>query len=257
MGIHYVLAGKCVFFNRVLLSFSYLLILLFRYYKPCTSMRLINYHSHVPEHELVNTFTMRVVVASRYDSGGSILRSYHRILEEMWANSLPRRMMQACLFHTRKYCLGRNGGSKRLWLRMLSDHIYKLKIGSVSYEEFHADLWDKLRRGSYVLGQYKLEDDVSLECALKVHSKRELFKAGDPKISVIWRGKQSRNYHKMLRSKYPRCFATVSHPRQYSLRRLTHGKVKRGGAVERMQKYMKLKSVSRSALRKWTGLCVE
>lgn len=106
------------------------------YRKPITSERSVNFFSNVPRYEFVNTFMMRFVVASLYDSGGSFLRSYWVVLKESWYNSIPKRFVQLILYKASKYYLGRREGHKRAFLMFLASEIYHIDLSIVLYETF-------------------------------------------------------------------------------------------------------------------------
>lgn len=170
----------------------------FRYRKSISSERLVNYHSTVPSHELSNTFTMRLVVACRYDSGGSYMESLHIILNEMYWNSVPRRIMRVCLNRARRYFLGRRSEHKSSWLSLLAAQIYHLLIGPYSYEDFSFHLIRLFHRCGYDPVLLAFEDDVTGVCRFRNHPPRQFHVSGDPINILSYRGNLSIHLFKDL-----------------------------------------------------------
>lgn len=192
----------------------------FRYRKPISSNRLINFHSVVPSHEILNTFTMRLVNSSRYDSGGSFLKSYHLIIIEMYDNSLPRRFMRHCFLRSLRYNLGRSGNSKRIWCRFLSKYIYEITISS-SYDDFIHKLHLIARR--YVIDSniFELKDDTH-PYPVPSTVKKVYHVPGAPLIKISYRGKRSQVLFQHLRRHYKFCTAVYQHDKYFGSRRLCH-----------------------------------
>lgn len=100
-----------------------------RYRKSICSERLVNYHSVIPFHEILNTYSSRVVTCSRLDRGLGFLKSYSMIINEMFYNSCPRRVIQQILMNAKNYDLGRREQHKQRWLSYLIKQIYFLPLG--------------------------------------------------------------------------------------------------------------------------------
>lgn len=204
-----------------------------RYRKPITSNRLINYHSTIPLHELVNTFVQRFVVASRYDSGGSFLQSYHIILHEMYENSVPLRIMRLCLNRARRYFLGREVSAKKSWLTRLSKEIFNINVSTSSYDIFISQLKLHISFQGSSLDPFNLKDDSTSKCAFQNHVKRVFHVPGDPIIILPYRGPQSVRLHRMLRYKYSACTTVYQHDRYYSARKLLTSGLENRYSLER------------------------
>lgn len=77
----------------------------------------------------------------------------------MFYNSCPRRYIRLCLQRCQRYHLGRKDKHKRLWLNILSDNIYKIKLGVGNYEDFMHGLYVCV--GSNLKSYINFSDDVS------------------------------------------------------------------------------------------------
>lgn len=205
---------QCIDNNNFLFPYKYI----YRYRKPISSNRLINYHSVIPAHEIINTYTMRVVNASRYDSGGSFLKSYHIIFNEMYDNSLPRRIMRQCFIRSLRYALGRSSYSKQIWCRFLSKHIYEIVI-TPSYDDFVIRLHIVAERHDYDSDLFVFIDDVHPYPIPKT-IKPVYHEPGAPLVKITYRGRRSQVLYQHLRRHYKRCTAVYQHDRYFGMRRL-------------------------------------
>lgn len=200
------------------------------YRKSISSERCTNFHSSAPLHELINTYTQRFVICNRYDSGGGILKSYFMILIEMWNNSVPRRIIRVCINNSRRYNLGRCNENKKHWLTILSQYIYKLKLGTeTTYEEFQNHLYRIFTSKNLNMNKLKFFDDTS-KTVLKNHIKikqKTPYYTGGPIFIFPYRGRQSIGFHNLLCRNYRRVCAVYRHDKYYSLRRLMQKGVKR------------------------------
>lgn len=171
------------------------------YWKPITSSRCVNFHSKAPRRELISTYVQRIATASIYDSGGSILYSYHRILNEMYHNSLPRAIMLKILRIVSGKDLGRNSSAKVLLLSYLCRHLFSLRLG-VSYVEFISVLRIKsdfdwvLSNQKDVIhivrsGEYNTINTIG-------RGSKNRFGGGDPLVTIPYHGGRSERLHKML-----------------------------------------------------------
>lgn len=200
--------------------------------KPYSSMRIINYHSHVPYPELLNTYAARLVTASCYDTGGGFLQGYHTVLEEMWSNSLPTRVMSSCLLRACWYGLGRCADLKRHWLQVLSILVDVIELGGSTYDDFVYRLSEIFIDSDCELDAFVFNDDVAVQCALP--ARVPVVRPSGGKIVVPWRGPQSDECLRLLRENYPNCMVAVSHPRHYSARHLFMRGAERMPAEERV-----------------------
>lgn len=191
-----------------------------RYQKPITSQRLVNFHSTIPSHEILNTYSMRFVVASRYDSGSGFLVSYFKILQEMWSNSIPRRLVGLCLLRAQRYHLGRCKDAKHFWLGVLGKEVAAYRFGgSVNFGEFLESLHELFISHGMDLGRFELKDDIQSICPFSSHQKTGVYQDGDPIEVLTYRGRQSVRFHHLMRRKYGRLFCAFRHDRYFSLRR--------------------------------------
>lgn len=177
---------------------------------------------------------MRIVVASRFDSGSRFLKSYFIILKEMLCNNLPRRLMRLCLNKCHSYTLGRNADLKASWLRILAKHIMELRINAHSFSHFYGFLCDLVYREEYHLSLLNLKDDHTLHSPFKRKPRQIYHVPGDPIIKVTYRGKQSVSLYQHLRKKYPKCTVVYQHDRYHSMRQLCHKGLEKRSAKERL-----------------------
>lgn len=187
-------------------------------------------------HEIVNTYSMRVVTISRYDTGGSFLTGYHTLLEEMWSNSLPRRIMKICLARAMRYSLGRQEGNKRSWLRNIQRFMYELQFGGISFADFLDNMVDLFLKNDINLDLLTLLDDVGAGASFARGARRNPYEAADSRHVLTFRGKQSVRFCRLLSSKYKRCFVSLRHDRYYGSRRLVQKGVERRSAHARYVK---------------------
>lgn len=188
---------------------------------------------------------MRFVVASRYDSGGSFLDSFFIILNEMYWNSVPRRLMRVCLNRACRYFLGRKSASKIAWLKILAIEVYHLFIGSVSLDTFLSGLRCRFHICGYDSSLFVFEHDSSTICRFRNHPTRQFHIPGDPINILPYRGRQSVRVFKELRSRYSDCTTVFRHDRYYSIRRLTHHGLEHRSAKARKQRRILRGSSSR------------
>lgn len=165
---------------------------------------------------------MRIVVASRYDSGSSFLKSYHMILVEMYYNSVPKRIIRVCLNRSKRYFLGRVADRKREWLTILAVHIMTLKLYDMAYDVFLHNLRCIFIRHGLNINLFELSDDVETVCRFRNHPKNVFHEPGDPIIIIDYRGKQSERLHQVLRKKYSKCTTVYRHDRYFSSIQLFH-----------------------------------
>lgn len=120
---------------------------------------------------------MRFVIASRYDSGSGFLYSYFVILNEMYHNSCPKRYMKLCMQRCMRYHLGREDNSKRIWLNLLSSHIYMIRLGIAHYDRFIDELYKCI--GPKMKGHMCFKDDMSDDFAYPQIGRRLFHQAGE------------------------------------------------------------------------------
>lgn len=192
------------------------------YRKEITSERSVNYFSNVPRYEFVNTFMMRFVVASLYDSGGGFLRSYWVLLRESWYNSIPKRFIQLILHKASNYYLGRCEGHKRALLKLLASEIYNLDLSMVLYESFLDALADVARLRGLSSGLFCFKDDMRAVCN-PVKVKRNFWTPGDPIHVFTYRGQQSMELYDTVRQCYPGFPVAIRHNTSFNGKSLACG----------------------------------
>lgn len=205
--------------------------------KPYTSERLINFHSCIPLHEILNTFRMRFVIASRYDSGGSFLWSFYKILREMWSNSVPRRYMRVCLYQAKRYQLGRQATSKKYWLSSLAQNVFHLNITGGDFQQFIFGLKALYVRRGWSLRYFLLQDDTTGVCLFTRPEKAEYINLDEPVFVFPYRGKHSAALYNILRKKYTRLNSVYRHDRYFCNRRIFLKGVIRQSVHARVAKY--------------------
>lgn len=163
---------------------------------------------------------MRLVVASRYDSGSTFLPSYYVILEEMLDNGMPRRIIRQCLLRALKYTLGRRSCSKSSWCRVLSKQVFNLKIGE-GFEAFRNHLVVLVKEYKYHPSLFDFKNDTTPYAATS-RARTVYHVPGRPLVRVVYRGPRSRKLYLHLRRKYTQCTAVYCHDRYYGSRHLCH-----------------------------------
>lgn len=177
---------------------------------------------------------MRFVIASRYDSGGTYLESYHIILEEMLDNSMPRRVMRQCMLRSLRYALGRRSSLKNSWLRVLSKHVFTLPLGH-DFQTFKAHLEVLVRQYGYHPSLFDFRNDANAY-VVTVRPRPTYHVPGDPLVKVTYRGPRSRRLYQHLRRKYNICTSVYRHDRYYGSRHLCQKGVERESASIRKVK---------------------
>lgn len=202
--VEHMVDGRLPFLDMVLVVQDRMLTTSW-YWKPISSLRCVNYFSKAPLQELHSTYVQRFITASIYDSGGSVLVSYHRILSEMYYNGLPGHVARKILRGASVSELGRCCAEKSYVLSHLYRHFYALK-----FDTSYVDFCKRLRGlpGTRDVMSY-VRDDVSSSgrVCLRAYYKRKLlrrrskvpFGSGVPLVCMPYHGARSVFLRRVLR----------------------------------------------------------
>lgn len=149
---------------------------------------------------------------------------------------MPRRVMRQCLLRAYRYPLGRQSNAKASWLRVLSKHVFFLKIGE-GFETFRDHLFGLTKEAGRPSPLFEFQNDATPYA--RITRKRTLYhEPGKPMIKVVYRGPRSRKLYLHLRKNFNRCTSVYCHDRYYGSRYLCHKGVQRVPVSERRAKLL-------------------
>lgn len=160
------------------------------------------------------------------------------VLQEMWWNSVPRRIMKECMAKSKQYDLGVSGSVKRSWLIILAREVYQLRLGGeVCFEDFVVGLEELWVKRGYSMGMFMFNDEINgslekekealqsfgkeavSEVGRKGRKERKRKIMGARKVVVTYRNEESMRMYEVL-SKYEGICPVFRHEGYFSIKRL-------------------------------------